>query len=107
MNYGINIHSPIWIFLSSITLSNIVSNVPAVMLLLPFIENSFDGSLLALSSTLAGNMFIIGSLANLIVISQASLLGVKISWKNHIQIGLPVTLINFIILLVWFYLIRT
>ena len=61
--YHIDIQSPFWIFLISAVLSNIVSNVPAAMLLLPFIKTHFDGSLLALSSTLAGNMFIVGSIA--------------------------------------------
>ncbi len=104
-HYHIDVHSSTWIFLISVVLSNIVSNVPAVMLLLPLIDNSFNGSLLALSSSLAGNMFIIGSLANIIVIAQASQLGVKINWKNHMAVGLPITVITLIILLAWFYLV--
>lgn len=104
-HYNIDLHSSTWIFSISVVLSNIVSNVPAVMLLLPLIDNPFHGSLLALSSSLAGNMFIIGSLANIIVIAQASQLGVKINWKNHMAIGLPVTVISLGILLGWFYLI--
>ena len=103
--YHIDLQSPIWIILISLILSNIVSNVPAVMLLLPFIKTHFDGSLLALSSTLAGNLFIVGSIANLIVISQASQYGIKIDWRKHIKVGLPVTLITFIIFIGWVYLI--
>ncbi|HXV61047.1 MAG TPA: SLC13 family permease, partial [Vicinamibacteria bacterium] len=49
-------------------LSNLVSNVPAVMLLLPYIEGSLGGTALALSSTLAGNLFVVGSITNIIVI---------------------------------------
>ena len=88
-----------------IILSNIVSNVPAVMLLLPFIKTHFDGSLLALSSTLAGNLFIVGSIANIIVISQASQYGIKIDWRKHIKVGFPVTIITFVITVAWIYLI--
>lgn len=102
-NYQIDLKSPFWIFLISALLSNIVSNVPAVMLLLPFIGNNFNGSLLALSSTLAGNFFIVGSIANLIVISQAASFGVKISWRRHFWIGAPVTLISFGLTAAWLY----
>jgi len=105
MSYPIDINSPIWIVLISLVLSNIVSNVPAVMLLLPFVKTSSGGSLLALSSTFAGNLFIVGSIANLIVISQASQFNVKIDWKKYTKIGFPVTIASFIIILGWIYLI--
>ena len=82
-NYSIDLNSPLWIVLISLILSNIVSNVPAVMLLLPFIKTSSEGSLLALSSTFAGNLTYVGSIANLIVISQASRFNVKIDWKTY------------------------
>jgi len=89
--------------LISLVLSNIVSNVPAVMLILPFIKTNLGGSLLALSSTLAGNLFIVGSIANLIVISQAAKFDIKIDWKMHMRIGFPVTLISFIIMAIWIF----
>lgn len=104
-NYYININSPFWISIITLILSNIVSNVPAVMLLLPFIKTNFGASLLALSSTFAGNLFIIGSIANLIVISQASQFHVKIDWKSYLKVGIPVTAISFIIVLGWLLLI--
>ncbi len=104
VSYHIDLQSPFWIVLISLFLSNIVSNVPAVMLLLPFIKTHFDGSLLALSSTLAGNLFIVGSIANLIVISQASQYGIKIDWRKHIKVGFPVTIFTFIITVIWIYL---
>lgn len=100
-SHHINLNSPFWLILVSLVLSNVVSNVPAVMLLLPFIKTNEAGSLLALSSTLAGNMFVVGSIANLIVISQAAQYGVKIDWKQYMKIGLPVTLVSFAILLAW------
>jgi len=100
-SHHINLNSPFWLILVSLVLSNVVSNVPAVMLLLPFIKTNETGSLLALSSTLAGNMFVVGSIANLIVISQAAQYGVKIDWKQYMKIGLPVTLVSFAILFAW------
>lgn len=105
--YHIDLHSPFWIFIISIVLANIVSNVPSVMLLLPFVKTHFDGSLLALSSTLAGNLFIIGSIANLIVISQAARYGVKISWKRHMQMGLPISIITLLIAAGWLWLMKS
>ena len=104
--FHINLQSPVTIMFTSLILSNIVSNVPAVMLLLPFIHTSFDGSILALASTLAGNLFIIGSIANLIVIRQASQFGININWKQHIQVGLPITVILFIFTSGWLYLMH-
>lgn len=44
-SHHINLQSPVWLFLISAALSNIVSNVPAVMLLLPFIRSPSSGSL--------------------------------------------------------------
>lgn len=104
-SYHIDLSSPIWIIVISLILSNLVSNVPAVMLLLPFIKSSSEGSLLALSSTFAGNLFIVGSIANLIVISQAAQFDVQIDWKKYVRTGLPVTAVSFIIILGWIFLI--
>jgi Na+/H+ antiporter NhaD/arsenite permease-like protein len=73
--------------------------------MLPFIQTELNGSLLALTSTLAGNLFIVGSIANLIVISQASQSGIKLDWKKHIQVGLPVTLVTFLFTAGWLYCI--
>lgn len=103
---ALNIQSPFWLFLITAALSNIISNVPAVMLLLPFVKTSFNGSVLALSSTIAGNLLIVGSIATMIVILQAKRFGIKISWKKHLQVGLPVTLVTFIIVALWLYLMR-
>jgi Na+/H+ antiporter NhaD/arsenite permease-like protein len=73
-------------------LSNIVSNVPAVMLLLPAANQPFSGPLLALVSTLAGNLLIVGSIANIIVVDAAARRGIVIDWRTHARIGVPVTL---------------
>jgi hypothetical protein len=64
---GVDLHEPAPLFAASFVLSNLVSNVPAVMLLLPAATHPLGGTVLALSSTLAGNLFIVGSIANIIV----------------------------------------
>jgi len=79
-------------------LGNLVGNVPAVMLLLRFVPNEpalpVVGYALALASTFAGNAFIVGSVANLIVVEQAERLGIRIGFRAHLRVGLPVTLVS-------------
>jgi Na+/H+ antiporter NhaD/arsenite permease-like protein len=94
---GIDLGEPSLLFGASVVLSNTVSNVPAVMLLLPVAEGARDGALLALSSTLAGNLFIVGSIANIIVVEQAALRGVSIGWRTHARIGVPVTVLTLVL----------
>jgi Na+/H+ antiporter NhaD/arsenite permease-like protein len=77
-------------------LSNFVSNVPAVLVLKPFVPDLPDPDrawlLIAMSSTLAGNLTIIGSIANLIVAECAKISGVTISFLDHLRIGFPLAL---------------
>ncbi len=63
------------------------------MLLLPVAAtHPQGGTLLALSSTLAGNLFIVGSIANIIVVHAAQRRGIPLSWRRHARVGVPVTL---------------
>ncbi|MFO1315861.1 MAG: anion transporter [Burkholderiales bacterium] len=82
------------LFLTTFVLSNIVSNVPAVMLLLPSVAHALAGPTLALVSTFAGNLFIVGSVANIIVIDAAARRGIVINWREHARIGVPITLVT-------------
>ncbi len=100
---GVNIEQPIWLFATSVALSNIVSNVPTVMLLLSSAVHTLAGPILALSSTLAGNLIIVGSIANIIVVDQAGQQGVRISWKDHARIGVPVTILTLLIAAGWLW----
>ena len=89
---GVRLDHPAPMFGAAFVLSNVVSNVPAVMLLLPVAARQhLAGPLLALSSTFAGNLFIVGSIANIIVVDAARRRGVHIDWKRHAAIGAPVT----------------
>ena len=89
---GIDPHHPGWLFAATVVASNAVSNVPAVMLLLPLASHPLAGPVLALSSTLAGNLLVVGSIANIIVVDVAAAHGVAIDWRRHARSGVPVTL---------------
>ena len=79
-------------------LSNVMSNVPAVLALRPFIpglENPERAWLVvAMSSTLAGNFTLLGSVANLIVAEKARAEGIEISFMTYLRVGLPVTVLS-------------
>jgi Na+/H+ antiporter NhaD/arsenite permease-like protein len=98
---GADITQPPVLFTAAAVLSNLVSNVPAVMLLLPAARGPMDGALLALSSTLAGNLLIVGSIANIIVVDQAARLGLAIDWRTHARVGVPVTLTTLALAAAW------
>jgi len=97
---GVQLADPGVLSVVTVGLSNLVSNVPAVMLLLPHLGDSVEaGTRLALVSTLAGNLLLVGSIANLIVADLARQQGVDIDWRAHARVGLPVTLLS--LLTVW------
>jgi len=79
-------------------LSNIVSNVPAVLILRPFIPTFPDPErawlVVSMASTLAGNLTLIGSVANLIVAERARAEGAPISFWAYFKVGLPLTLVT-------------
>ena len=101
-NLGVHLEQPGTLFVTTFVLSNIVSNVPAVMLLLPLATHEMAGAVLALASTLAGNLLIVGSIANIIVVDAAARRGIRIDWKRHARTGVPVTLVTLAI--AWLYL---
>jgi Na+/H+ antiporter NhaD/arsenite permease-like protein len=101
---GLPLEKPAALFGTTFVLSNIVSNVPAVMLLLPAATQPFAGPMLALVSTLAGNLFIVGSIANIIVVDAARRRGIAIDWKRHARTGIPVTIATLALAAGWFAL---
>lgn len=78
-------------------LSNLVSNVPAVLVFKPVIVHLADPRhawlVLAMSSTLAGNLTVLGSVANLIVIERARQ-EANISFWEYAKAGVPVTVLT-------------
>jgi Na+/H+ antiporter NhaD/arsenite permease-like protein len=87
-------------------LSNIVSNVPAVMLVksaVPGMPDPHSGwLLLAMASTLAGNLTITGSVANIIVVEQARK-ETEISFWDYLRVGVPVTVLTILIGFLWLW----
>ncbi|HKJ02274.1 MAG TPA: SLC13 family permease, partial [Longimicrobiales bacterium] len=94
---GVDAAHPGWLFGLSVGLSNTVSNVPAVMLLLPVVHGERMGALLALTSTLAGNLLVVGSIANVIVLEQARAAGIAVDWRTHARVGVPVSLLTLLL----------
>jgi Na+/H+ antiporter NhaD/arsenite permease-like protein len=93
------------LFGSSAVLSNLVSNVPAVMLLLPSTSHPDAGLNLAVASTFAGNFILVGSIANIIVAEQAARLGVTFGAAEHARAGIPITLVTLAIAAIWLFAI--
>jgi len=92
----------------TILCSNVVSNVPAVMILKFLIPASSDHvwwASMAVFSTLAGNLTLTGSIANLIVVEQAKKQNIDIGFSTYLKIGLPLTLAMAVIGLVYFKLL--
>ena len=86
-------------------LSNVVSNVPAVLVLKPFIPNLPDPQqawlIVAMTATLAGNFTLVGSVANLIVAERAKARGVEIGFWAYFKIGGPLTIATILIGFFW------
>ena len=93
--------------LSAITavLSNVVSNVPAVLMLKPFVANLADPQrawlAIAMASTLAGNFTLVGSVANLIVAQRAQGAGINIGFWVYFRVGAPLTLLTILFGIWW------
>ncbi len=91
--------------LTTAVLSNLVSNVPAVLVLKPLIAHLADPRhgwlVLGMASTLAGNFTILGSVANLIVVQGAERRGVKIGFWTYFLVGAPVTLVSLALGILW------
>jgi Na+/H+ antiporter NhaD/arsenite permease-like protein len=97
--------------LVSAGLSNLVSNVPAVLLLAPVVHAMPGPSqesawlALAMSSTLAGNLTLVGSVANLIVVENASREGVIVSFWDYCKVGMPLTILTLLFGIAWLELV--
>jgi Na+/H+ antiporter NhaD/arsenite permease-like protein len=87
----------------TLLMSNTIGNVPSVILLMQIWPNPPKGALygLALLSTLAGNLLLVGSLANLIVVERAASFGVRLSFAEHAKVGIPVTLLSMAFAVFW------
>ncbi len=105
-DHGLKLSNPYILTVTTGILSNLINNSAAVMLLVHLVDlsNPVNGYILALANTLAGNLFLIGSVANIIVIKEAKEYGIKISFGKFATYGIPVALASYAILLGWLYL---
>jgi Na+/H+ antiporter NhaD/arsenite permease-like protein len=89
-----NLDHPLVFTVIVAALSNVISNVPAVMLLKSIVPGSTDPHagwlVLAMASTLAGNLTITGSVANLIVAERAKDVA-PIGFRDYLEVGVPIT----------------
>ena len=100
---GINLNSPVTLVLATAGLSNLISNSGTVMMLLKIVDLSHPATayVLAAANSFGGNLLLIGSVANLIVIQQARAMGIKISFWDFARLGIPVTAAALTALLLW------
>jgi Na+/H+ antiporter NhaD/arsenite permease-like protein len=82
----------------SIILSNLISNVPAVLVLRPMVDTftnpQFAWLTMAMATTFAGNLTLLGSVANLIVAESAKKGGVKLTFAEYLKAGIPITILT-------------
>nr|WP_304364197.1 SLC13 family permease [Methanocalculus taiwanensis] len=93
----------------SLIISQIVSNVPFVALLIPMLIEAGAGDAmflaLAAGSTIAGNMTILGAASNIIIIQNAEHRGATITFMEFLRFGIPVTILQAVVFLTWFLII--
>jgi Na+/H+ antiporter NhaD/arsenite permease-like protein len=90
---------------TGVVLSNLISNVPAVLLFRPFVP-SFPAPTqtwltLAMATTFAGNLTLLGSVANLIVAEIAKRRGVELGFGEYLRAGVPITLLSLTLGVAW------
>jgi Na+/H+ antiporter NhaD/arsenite permease-like protein len=89
----------------ALLLSNLVSNVPAVLLFRPFVPHFPNPTqawlTLALATTFAGNLTLLGSVANLIVAETARQRGIRLEFMEYLRAGLPITLLSLGMGILW------
>jgi len=98
---AVGLHRPAILTVATAVLSNLVSNVPAVLLLKPLIPSFGEPNrgwlILAMASTLAGNLTILGSVANLIVVEVAREARVEIGFREYCRVGVPLTVLTLVL----------
>lgn len=102
---GLQLDNHVRLGVITAVLSNLVSNVPAVLVLKPFVANLHDPQrawlVVAMAATFAGNFTLVGSVANLIVAQRAKARGVEVDFRSYFAIGAPLTIVTIIAGLFW------
>ena len=104
---GVHLEGFLPLSIVTLVLSNLVNNVPAVLLLKPIIPLSATLSwyVLAVISTFAGNFTMLGSIANLLVSEQAKANDVRLDYVEYLKVGVPATLLSVAMTIGYFTLI--
>lgn len=108
VEFGKSFNLQMIIALTSISaiLSNLVSNVPAVLILAPIItdfpNSQFIWLIVAMSTTFAGNLTLLGSVANMIIAETANKKRIKLEFVEYFRVGFPLTIITLILGVIWF-----
>jgi Na+/H+ antiporter NhaD/arsenite permease-like protein len=104
---GFNLNAPVNLALATAALSNLISNSPAVLLLLKVADLTRPDAayIMALANSFGGSLIILGSVSNIIVVQQARTMGIKISFRDFARLGIPVTLAALAGLLAWIALV--
>lgn len=96
--HGVPLRDASVVSAAMIALSNLVSNVPAVILWIPVVpklpDPQFVWLVMAMSATFAGNLTLVGSMANLIVAERAEARGERLGFLDYLKVGIPVTLLT-------------
>jgi len=94
----LGLHRPAMLTIVAAVVSNLVSNVPAVLLFKPIIPTLGEPDrawlILAMATTLAGNLTLLGSVANLIVAEAAREARVEIGFLEYSRVGVPLTILT-------------
>jgi Na+/H+ antiporter NhaD/arsenite permease-like protein len=94
----VGLHRPAVLTITAALVSNLVSNVPAVLLFQPLIPTLGEPDrawlILAMSTTLAGNLTLLGSVANLIVAEAARTARIDITFLEYSRVGAPLTVVT-------------
>lgn len=104
--HGVDLNNHYTLAATSGILSNLINNSATVMLLVNVVNlhDPVNGYILALSNSFAGNLLLIGSMANIVVAECASEVGVKIGFAEFAKYGIPTALSSFAVLLGWVWL---
>jgi Na+/H+ antiporter NhaD/arsenite permease-like protein len=93
----------------ALVMSNTIGNVPSVILILQAWPSPPEGAMAALAilSTFAGNLFLVGSLANIIVAERAQAAGARLGFAEHARAGVPIALLSTAVAVAWLALLGT
>jgi Na+/H+ antiporter NhaD/arsenite permease-like protein len=106
--WGLDLTHPVTLLVGSGVLSAIVGNNPAVLLLMPYIQDGNPeqtGAAMALGTAMASNVVVFGSLAGIIVVEEAAKRGAPVSLAEFSRAGVPVSLISMLVAAGWLLLL--